>query len=560
MTHKRIVRRESRQFEPFDNLLARLYAVRGVHDPAALDHELSGMLAPGTLKNLDLAAALLATNLINQKKLLIVGDFDADGATSCALMVSALKAMGALHVDYLVPDRFRYGYGLTPEIVDVAMIGQPDLIITVDNGIASIDGVARANELGAEVLITDHHLPGHELPAAAAILNPNQPGCTFESKSLAGVGVAFYLLVGLRSALRELGWFAEREAPNLGSYLDLVALGTIADVVTLDQNNRRFVTQGIRRIRAGRCRAGITALLTLAGIEPEIVTSRDLAFAVGPRLNAAGRLEDMTIGIECLLAEPQHAQQLAERLDDLNHQRKEIEAQMRDEAMHVLESLSLEDKKAAGLCLYQPEWHQGVVGIVASRIKEKSHRPVIAFAAVGDGELKGSGRSVAGFHMRDALDLIATSHPGLLTKFGGHAMAAGLTLDESDYERFCEAFDQVVRDQLGEASIEQVVISDGELGEPITLELAKELAEAAPWGQGFAEPEFDDNFEILSQRIVGGRHLKMLLQPDIGAPIDAICFNQGRVVEERYVRCAYRIDVNRYRGFEKPQLIVTLIQ
>ncbi|MFT7221059.1 MAG: single-stranded-DNA-specific exonuclease [Candidatus Azotimanducaceae bacterium] len=556
---KRIVRRKP-STEEGGTLLERLFALRGISNPSELDHGLAGMLPPSSLKNLEIAADLVAKHLHLNSKILIVGDFDADGATSCALMVSALTAMGAVGVEYLVPDRFRYGYGLTPEIVEVAFARSPDLIITVDNGIASIDGVNRANALGIQVLVTDHHLPGGTLPDAETILNPNQPGCEFASKALAGVGVAFYLLIGLRQNLRASGWFEQRLEPNLAEFLDLVALGTIADVVPMDQNNRRLVSEGLKRIRAGRCRPGLAALLAVSGIDPKQVASRDLAFFVGPRLNAAGRLEDMTIGIECLMADDHSAPALAMQLDDLNSQRKDIEADMREEAMHALKTLSLKDQQTAGLCFYRPDWHQGIVGIVASRIKDKSHRPVIAFARVGENELKGSGRSIQGFHMRDALDLIATRHQGLLTKFGGHAMAAGLTLRESDFESFSAAFDEVVRETLGEASIEQVVITDGELGQPPTLQLAKDIVDAAPWGQGFPEPEFDDKFEILSQRIVGSAHLKLLLQPTEGPPIDAICFNQGLTVDGRYVRCAYRLDINRYRGAEKPQLIVSLIQ
>jgi single-stranded-DNA-specific exonuclease len=557
---KRIVRREGQLPLSFTTpLLSRIFSSRGVLSPDDLDHSLKGLLSPDSFLGIHEAATILADALESDASILIVGDFDADGATSCTLMVTALRSMGARQVNYLVPDRFKFGYGLTPEIVDVALQFKPDVIVTVDNGIASVEGVAHANTLGIAVVVTDHHLPGKELPAAAAIVNPNQAGCEFPSKALAGVGVAFYLLSVLRAALRSRNWFAHHPEINLASFLDLVALGTVADVVPMDQNNRRLVEEGIRRIRAGHCRPGLKAMLMAAGVNPQYLTTRDLAFSIAPRLNAAGRLQDMSIGIECLLADEVRAAELAEHLDALNNERKEIETDMRDIALAHLKELSLEGESSAGLCFYRPNWHQGVVGIVASRVKEKSHRPVIAFAPAGVGELKGSGRSVPGFHLRDALDSIATRHPGLLLKFGGHAMAAGLSLLETDYERFREAFDEEVRRTLGEARIEQVVMSDGEIAEPVTVQLAKEIEGAAPWGQGFPEPEFDGKFEILDQRIVGGRHLKLLLQPETGDPVDAICFNHGGLAENRNIRCAYRLEVNRYRGMEKPQLIVSVI-
>ena len=557
---KRIVRREGQQSLSFTSpLLARILSSRGVLSSDDLDHSLRGLLAPDSFLGIREAATILAEALESDSSILIVGDFDADGATSCTLMVTGLRAMGARQVNYLVPDRFKFGYGLTPEIVDVAVQFKPDVIVTVDNGIASVEGVAHANALGIPVVVTDHHLPGNELPAAAAIVNPNQVGCKFPSKALAGVGVAFYLLSVLRAELRNRNWFAHHPEINLAEWLDLVALGTIADVVPMDQNNRRLVEEGIRRIRGGYCRPGLKALLVVAGVNPKHLTTRDLAFSIAPRLNAAGRLQDMSIGIECLLADEVRAVALAETLDTLNNERKEIETDMRDVALGHLKQLSLDEETAAGLCFYRPDWHQGVVGIVASRIKEKSHRPVIAFAKAGDGELKGSGRSVAGFHLRDALNSIATRHPGLLLKFGGHAMAAGLSLFEADYKRFREAFDKEVRSSLGEAKIEQVVMSDGEIAEPVTVRLAKEIERAAPWGQGFSEPEFDGKFEILDQRIVGGRHLKLLLQPEMGDPVEAICFNHGGLAENRHIRCAYRLEVNRFKGMEKPQLIVSVI-
>ena len=557
---KRIVRREGQQSLSFTSpLLARILSSRGVLSSDDLDHSLRGLLAPDSFLGIREAATILAEALESDSSILIVGDFDADGATSCTLMVTGLRAMGARQVNYLVPDRFKFGYGLTPEIVDVAVQFKPDVIVTVDNGIASVEGVAHANALGIPVVVTDHHLPGNDLPAAAAIVNPNQVGCKFPSKALAGVGVAFYLLSVLRAELRNRNWFVHHQEINLAEWLDLVALGTVADVVPMDQNNRRLVEEGIRRIRGGYCRPGLKALLVVAGVNPKHLTTRDLAFSIAPRLNAAGRLQDMSIGIECLLADEASAVALAENLDALNNERKEIETGMRDIALAHLKQLSLDEETAAGLCFYRPDWHQGVIGIVASRIKEKSHRPVIAFAKAVDGELKGSGRSVAGFHLRDALNSIAIRHPGLLLKFGGHAMAAGLSLFEADYERFREAFDKEVRSSLGEAKIEQVVMSDGEIAEPVTVRLAKEIEGAAPWGQGFSEPEFDGKFEILDQRIVGGRHLKLLLQPEIGDPVEAICFNHGGLAENRHIRCAYRLEVNSFKGMEKPQLIVSVI-
>ncbi|MBO6702930.1 MAG: single-stranded-DNA-specific exonuclease RecJ [Pseudomonadales bacterium] len=559
MMKKRIVRRESQSGLDFTTpVLSRVLSARGVRSRDDLDHSLVGLLPPD-LKGIDAAADILLNGIQQNASILIVGDFDADGATSCALMVTALRQMGARSVNYLVPDRFRFGYGLTPEIVEVALKFQPDIIVTVDNGIASVDGIRRANRLGIQVVVTDHHLPGEQLPEASAIVNPNQVGCDFPSKFLAGVGVAFYLLSVLRKKLRKLGWFEDKPETNLADFLDLVALGTVADVVAMDQNNRRLVSEGLKRIRAGRVRPGLMAMLASAGVDPRYVTSRDLAYSVAPRLNAAGRLQDMTVGIECLMSEGERADELAEHLDSLNRERREIEAGMRDQAMEVLTGISLDHDKTAGVCLYDPGWHQGVVGIVASRIKERSQRPVIAFADAGDGELKGSGRSVQGFHLRDGLDAIATRYPGLLNKFGGHAMAAGLSLRHDVYDQFTRAFDDEVRRVLGEAVIEQVAETDGPLDEPITIQLARDLETAAPWGQGFPEPEFDGKFEILEQRLVGERHLKMLLQPEEGQAVDGICFNHPSLIEGRYIECAFRIEVNRYRGFEKPQLLVTLI-
>jgi single-stranded-DNA-specific exonuclease len=557
---KRIVRRDS--VSPIDcesPLLGRLFAARGLESAIELDHSLRGLLPPSGLRGIHEAAEIVATAIEAESTILIVGDFDADGATSCALLVSSLKAMGVVSVSYLVPDRFKFGYGLSPEIVQVAAEFGPDLLVTVDNGISSQAGVALANNTGMQVIITDHHLPGAELPAAAAIVNPNQPDCHFESKHLAGVGVAFYLLSAVRAELRARGWFDSRTEPNLAEWLDLVALGTIADVVQLDQNNRRLVSEGLRRIRAGRARPGLNALIEIAGLDRANLVTRDLAFSIAPRLNAAGRLQDMTLGIECLLATGSRAEELAYHLDELNKERRDIERNMRDEALQVIDALSLEGEKSAGLCLYRSNWHEGVVGIIASRIKERTYRPAIAFAPVSNGELKGSGRSVAGFHLRDALDALATENPGLLLRFGGHAMAAGLSIKEADFDRFCHAFNNQVTRVLGNAGLEQVVTTDGSLDEEITLEIARLLELAAPWGQGFSEPQFDDDFEVLEQRILGGSHLKLLLQPSRGQPVDAICFNHPGLLEARHIHCVYRIEVNRYRGREQPQLVVLLV-
>ncbi len=502
------------------------------------------------------AVSVLEQALVGRQNILIVGDFDADGATSCALMVAGFTALGATRVDYLVPDRFRFGYGLTPEIVDASREFEPAVIVTVDNGISSIEGVARANSLGIQVVITDHHLSGEVLPDAAAIVNPNQPGCTFESKALAGVGVAFYVLMALRSRLRDAGWFAGPE-PNLAELLDLVALGTIADVVPMDRNNRILVSEGLRRIRAGRARPGINALIALTNNDTKNITSTSLAFGIAPRLNAAGRLENMSLGIECLLAEAAPAQLLATRLNDLNEERKSIELDMKIQAEQYVEKFANASDSRVGVSLYHPDWHQGVVGIVASRIKDKIHRPVIAFARAGDQELKGSGRSIPGLHIRDALDTIAARNPGLLIKFGGHAMAAGLSIAPADFDRFSELFDVEAARWLGADELEQTLVSDGEIEAEISLRVVREVLDAAPWGQGFPEPLFDGEFEVLDQRIVGQRHLKLKLRPCASQQVlEAIAFNHDRLLDERTIRLAYRLDINHYRGRESVQLII----
>jgi len=494
----------------------------------------------------------------------MVGDFEADGATASSVGVLGLRMLGAAHVDYLVPNRFEYGYGLTPEIVAVALQRQPDLLITVDNGISSVDGVAVARAAGLKVLVTDHHLPGPQLPAADAIVNPNQPGCEFPSKALAGVGVIFYVLLALRARLRERDWFARRGQvePNLGELLDLVALGSVADVVPLDANNRILVHQGLARIRAGRARPGLKAILEVAGKRAERIGSTDLGFILGPRLNAAGRLDDMSLGIECLLCDDEAlVRDMAQQLDELNRDRKAIEQGMQREALAQLRDLSLEDMPF-GLCLFEADWHQGVIGILASRLKERYHRPAIAFADAGDGQLKGSARSVPGLHIRDALDAVAARHPGLISKFGGHAMAAGLSLPQEHYAAFAAAFDAEVRRQLSEDDLTGRLLSDGQLGaEEFHLELARALRQAGPWGQHFPEPLFHGVFQIISQRVVGDKHLKLVLRTECGSQtLDGIAFNVDRELwpnpNVRWVELAYKLDVNEYQGRESVQLLV----
>lgn len=546
-------------------VVARVLAARNVLSVSELDYRLEKLHPATLLAGMDDAVALLVDALSLDKRILVVADYDADGATGCAVAVRGLRLLGAAHVDYLVPNRFEFGYGLTPEIVAVAEQRAPELLITVDNGISSVDGVAAAAARNVPVIVTDHHLPGEHLPQAAAIVNPNQPGDDFPSKCLAGVGVAFYLLIALRAALREKRWFEQRglQEPNLGQLLDLVALGTVADVVPLDANNRILVARGIARIRGGRAQPGVAALLEVAGRDSNHLTASDLAFAVAPRLNAAGRLTDMTLGIECLLCDdPSLAADMVATLDGLNRERRDIEARMRDQAMAQVEALGLESEETLphGLCLFDPEWHPGVVGIVASRVKERLHRPVIAFAPDSEGMLKGSARSVSGVHIRDALDAIATRHAGLLSKFGGHAMAAGLSLERARFDEFRAAFDTEVRRHLSAGDLRGVISSDGLL-EPadIGLTLARELRGAGPWGQGFPEPVFDGEFEVMSSRVVGESHLKLSLRAGKGAePVDAIAFNALEYWPEdaKVVRLAYKLDVNRFRGRETAQLVV----
>ncbi|MBU1285134.1 MAG: single-stranded-DNA-specific exonuclease RecJ [Gammaproteobacteria bacterium] len=547
-------------------LLTRLYAARGVESAAELDKGLARLIPYQQLKGMSEAVELLVQGLQQGQRMLIVGDFDADGATASTVGVLGLRMLGAAHVDYLVPNRFEYGYGLTPEIVAVALERQPQLLITVDNGISSVEGVAAAKAAGLTVLVTDHHLPGAELPAADAIVNPNQPGCEFPSKALAGVGVMFYVLLALRARLREMSWFtAQRPEPNLGELLDLVSLGSVADVVPLDANNRILVHQGLARIRAGRARPGLRAILEVAGRDHRRITSTDLGFILGPRLNAAGRLDDMALGIECLLCEDEAlARDMAVQLDQLNQDRKAIEQGMQREALAQLKDLPLEDMPF-GLCLFEADWHQGVIGILASRMKERYHRPTIAFADAGDGVLKGSARSVPGFHIRDALDAVAAKHPQLISKFGGHAMAAGLSLPEANFAAFAAAFDAEVRRQLCEDDLTGRLLSDGALSiEEFHLPLAKELRNAGPWGQHFPEPLFHGVFQLVQQRVVGERHLKVVLKSECGSvQLDGIAFGVDREIwpnpTVRWVELAYKLDVNEFRGQESVQLMIAHI-
>ncbi len=555
-------------------VLARVYASRAVRSGTELDGSLARLLPFEGLYDIDRAVDLLVEALEGQWRILIVGDFDADGATSSALAVRALRELGAAEVDFLVPNRFEYGYGLTPEIVAVATAanGAPaQLLITVDNGISSVAGVAAAREAGMRVLVTDHHLAGSQLPDADAIVNPNRPEDGFASKALAGVGVIFYVLMALRVHLRERGWFERRGLgePNLARHLDLVALGTVADVVPLDANNRILVAQGLARIRAGQACPGIQALLEVGGRDPAMTVAADLGFAVGPRLNAAGRLEDMSVGIACLLSDDVgEARALAARLDGLNRERRAIEDDMKARALaHIEEVLEAEEGELpVGLCLYDADWHEGVVGLLASRIKDRLHRPVIAFApGGGSDQLKGSARSVSGLHIRDALDAVATRHPALLSKFGGHAMAAGLTIRREDFDAFARAFDAEVRRHLDPAALRGAVLSDGALGPADhSLDLAEALRFAGPWGQGFPEPVFDGVFDLIQRRIVGERHLKLVVRhPEGGPPLDAIAFNVTDAdwpAAVSRVRLAYRLDVNSFRGQRSVQLVVVHLE
>lgn len=557
-------------------LLQRILAARAVFDDADVELQFQTLLPPQLLAGMDSAVRLLLAQLERQGRILIVSDFDADGATSCALAVRVLRALGFQHVDYIVPNRFEYGYGLTPEIVTLATHKRPDLLLTVDNGISSVEGVEAAHRQGMQVLVTDHHLPGRVLPKADAIVNPNQDACSFPSKALAGVGVIFYVMAALRSALRARGWFAAQgmPEPNLANYLDLVALGTVADVVPLDRNNRLLVNEGLKRIRAGRACAGIMALLALGKRNPRTLVASDLGFAVGPRLNAAGRLDDMSLGIECLLSDDHEAAMaMAQELDDMNQQRKRIEAQMREQAVANLDTVQFEQGEIpAGLCLYDPAWHQGVIGILAARIKERLHRPVVAFADGGQegglsDELKGSARSIPGLHIRDVLDSVATQNPGLISRFGGHAMAAGLSLRKQDYPRFSAAFEAAVAAQLSADDLQERIMTDGELlSSELNLQTAELLRHYGPWGQHFPEPSFDGEFLIAQYRVLAGAHLKLVLCPpdDRQCVIDAIAFNIDTAVwancNNMRVRVVYRLDVNEFRGQRNLQLLIEHIE
>ena len=555
--------------EDIHPVLRRIYAARNIQSAMELDYSLQGLLPFEALLGIDKAVTLLANALRENKKILIVADFDADGATSCALALRGLKLMGFSDVLYVVPNRFEFGYGLSPEIVEVAAEMQPDVIITVDNGISSIEGVAQARSRNIDVLITDHHLPGLSLPDANAIVNPNQPGDSFPSKNLAGVGVMFYILIALRSHLREQNWFAANNIPepNLAELLDLVALGTVADVVPLDHNNRILVAQGLARIRSGKCCPGIRELLQAANRNLRNTAAQDLSFAVAPRLNAAGRLTDMSLGIECLLTDDQRlAKDMALKLEQLNKERREIQAEMQAQAMIDIADLDLNNQASLpnGVCLFNENWHQGVVGILAGRIKDQINRPAIVFAKDKEGYIKGSARSISSVHIRDVLDTIASQHPGIISKFGGHAMAAGLTIRESDLEQFKVVFDQITGMFLSGDELEGVLVSDGELSvNELSFDLAEKIISSGPWGQGFPEPVFDGEFEIINTRIVGERHLKLQLRhPGNNRTIDAIAFN---ITDEDWpestgrVQTVYKLDINEFAGRRQLQLVVDYI-
>ena len=580
--HSSIVRRESDISDELENsdlhpLLKKIYANRGVTKLQQLDYRLKGLIDFSLLKDIDIAAEIVSQAVIENKRIVVVGDFDADGATSCAVMLRSLKAFGLENVDYLVPNRFDFGYGLSPQIVDVAAQlnskGEPDLIVTVDNGISSIDGVNRANELGIVVVVTDHHLAADSLPAAAAIVNPNQPGCEFPTKMIAGVGVAFYLMLAVRARLREKNWFdqrAGRSEPNMANYLDLVALGTVADVVPLDENNRILVESGLQRIRANKACMGINALLTIAGKSIEGCSSQDFGFIIGPRLNAAGRLDDMSIGIECLLSDDyEQAFKYATILNQMNLQRRQIEGEMLEQAFNLLnrqvERLDNIELIPDALALYDEQWHQGVVGLLASRIKDKYHRPVIAFADAGNGELKGSGRSIPGLHMRDVLDTISKQHEHLIDKFGGHAMAAGLTIKQDKFTLFQQAFNKQVSAVLRPEDLNNINETDGPvMAEYMTIEASEIFKYASPWGQLFPQPVFDDVFKVLNWSIVGQKHLKLeLAKQDTGVCYSAIAFNktdEDLPAGDESIHIVYRLDVNEFRGKRNLQLIVQHIE
>ncbi|WP_322002638.1 single-stranded-DNA-specific exonuclease RecJ [Marinobacter alexandrii] len=574
MTPKKILRRPQPDTAPawgrnLPPLLRRLYAARGITSDEQLSYTLKSLASPMELRGIDRAVELLAEAIGQQQRVLVLGDFDADGATSTAVAMLGLSMLGLQSVDFRVPSRFADGYGLTPGIIErLRDEGElPDLLVTVDNGISAIEGVKAARDMGMKVIVTDHHLAGDTLPEADAIVNPNQPGCPFLSKNAAGVGVMFYVLTALRKHLREQSLLPQPE-PNLGALLDLVALGTVADVVPLDHNNRIFVEQGLRRIRQGEARPGILALLEVAGRDHSAISSTDLGFVVGPRLNAAGRLDDMSIGIACLLADSHdEARRLARELDTFNRERRTIEKDMKAQAQDLLASMSLDlEGLPWGLALYDPEWHQGVIGILAARIREQTNRPTIAFASDDNGEdIKGSARSIPGLHIRDVLAAVDARHPGMLKKYGGHAMAAGMTLAQSDLDAFSEAFDKVVRDSLVAADLEAAITTDGPLAlDELRLETATLLKRAGPWGQHFPEPIFDGEFRVVSQRVVGENHLKLVLQPfEGGGIIDGIAFNTGPEVPDYTrtgARVVYKPDANTFRGRTNLQLLVDYLE
>jgi single-stranded-DNA-specific exonuclease len=558
-------RPDTAQFEALgsvDPLVARLYASRGVREPGELDYGLKCLAPVSLLDQVSAGVALLLAH--REQRVTVVGDFDVDGATSSALLLRCLRAFGFSDVDYLVPNRFEFGYGLTPEIVEVAIKRDPTLIVTVDNGISSAAGVHAAKLAGVDVLITDHHLPGSEMPNADVIINPNLDDSQFPSRNLAGVGVAFYLMAALGRALEQQG--CEEAARIPARYLDLVALGTVADVVPLDHNNRVLVQQGLSRIRAGKTVPGIRALLEQAGRDSTRTVSADLGFAVGPRINAAGRLDDMSIGIECLLTDDdESAAKHARLLDDINRERRDIEAEMREQALEYVQSIGARNWPAC-VCVYEKDWHAGVVGLIAARVRERCHRPVVAFARESAALLKGSARSVPGVHARDLLEAVSGAYPGLIAKFGGHAMAAGLTIAEADYSRFAAAVAEQAERLYPKADFSGAIVSDGALAEAdVTrcggwLQTARALRDAGPWGSGFPEPTWDGDFRVVDQRVVGERHLKLRVKPAAGGEVvDAIAFNQAGPVFRGVVRLAYRLDVNEYLGVERPQLVVEQI-
>jgi len=547
-------------------LLTQLYINRGISNATELDNSTQSLLHAQQLKGITAACELLYQALLSSQKIIVVGDFDADGATSTALSILALRGLGFTNIDYLIPNRFDYGYGLSPEIVDLAIAKGAQLLMTVDNGISSLSGAKHAKDKGLKLLITDHHLPGKETPQADAIVNPNQVGCGFPSKNLAGVGVAFYVMLALRAFMQNKGYFTNFKAPNLAKLLDIVALGTVADVVVLDANNRTLVHQGLARIRAGVCRVGISALISVAKRNQGQLVASDLGFSLGPRLNAAGRLDEMSFGVELLLCENvEQANILANELDALNQSRREIEQGMQDEALKTLASLSLDENNIPhAICLFEKEWHQGVIGLVASRIKERYYRPTFAFAKANNGEIKASARSIPGVHIRDMLDLVDKQIPDVILKFGGHAMAAGLSLKEADFELFSNTINRVLQEQVDSDLLNNIILSDGQLkGQQFSLEQAQELRDAGPWGQGFPAPLFDGEFKLLQQRLVGSQHLKMTLEFE-GKTIEAIAFNidvefwPNPMVKNVY--CVYRLEINEFRGNRTVQMLVEVLE